>query len=120
MTAYDLSPSDVPLVFTQGDDVSVGPLYVSGNRAAYTFAAKLKPAIAANGTTTTSFAVTVGSYDAGLGETPVTVVLTDTQTDLLTLVGRTPGYFWDLQWTDGGGLLRTVASGLVTVLEDVT
>lgn len=119
MTAYDLSPSDVPLVFTQGDDFTV-TLYVSGNRAAYTFAAKLKPALAANGTTTTSFAMTVGSYNAGTDETPVTCVLTDTQTDLLALVGRPAGYIWDLQWTDGGSLIRTVASGTVTVLEDVT
>lgn len=110
MATIDHRPAEVNLQgINVGDDFSQ-VLSISGDRSAYTFAAKLRPV---GSVTETAFTVAVGAYSAP--NTPVTISLTDTVTSGLA-VGD---YLWDLQWTDGSSLVLTVASGFLTVITDV-
>jgi hypothetical protein len=102
----------IDIVLVQGNDFEM-VINVEGDISAYSFAAALKPQ---RGTTTTTFTDAVGSYNAGTDSTPVTLTLTDAQTDAL----EAGFYYWDGKWTTGGGLERTIVRGALEVVRRVT
>jgi hypothetical protein len=110
------SPGTYNMTHVQGDDWSTeltvadaggDPIDMTG----YTFLAQARTA---PGAATVAFTFTVDTTDAATGILVLTVA--DTVTDDLE-----PGrYFWDLQWTDGAGAVRTILAGIVTVLAEVS
>lgn len=108
---YDAALIDIRLV--QGDDFEM-VVDVEGDRSADDFDAACRPARSTSGGAT--FTTAVGSYNAGDDSTPVSITMANTDTDDLD-AGR---YLWDLQWTEAGGDIRTIARGGLTVVGDVT
>ena len=112
-TTIDQRPAQVDLIVTQGDDFA-RTVTVNGDRSGYTWAGSVKDRI--YGTTLAALTVDDLSYHAGSDETSLVMSLTDTQTAALDV----RPYVWDLHWTDGGSLKRTICAGRLTVAAQVS
>lgn len=118
MATFSALPETLDLAFIQGDEFTL-PLDFEENLTGYTFEAKL--ILVVEQQTLSSGAVVVTDYEdvvsftqapVSLAAGQINLVLSETQTNALTVGGK---YRWYFRWTSGTGVTRTVRSGSVEV-----
>ena len=113
----DVCPIDVDLCFTRGDSVlwtfQIKSEGVPVNITGFSFLLTVDPSPEPTGSGTNLFQLT------GSVITPLSGIVQFGMTP--TQANQVPNeYYFDLQMTDGGGKIRTVAKGKFTIEQDIT
>ncbi|MEM7524791.1 MAG: hypothetical protein AAF360_13760 [Pseudomonadota bacterium] len=97
-----------PIIFTLEDNTTSAPLDITGY--AFRLAADPSQAPADSANNIFEVAGVVPTGTDGVVQFPLTASQADQQ----------PGsYFYDVQWTDGGGAVRTIIAGRLRIVQDI-